>query len=518
MPFDVLVMRAVTSELEPLVTDGRIEAVRQEGDRVYVSGATKTGAPWHIELGLHPRFRRILSTQRVPKTVRPAVWAAPLIDARVAMTEQPPWERCWRWTLEPADSIRGPFTLVVELAGHLTNVLWLREDGAVGDAWRRVAPDRPGRAVWPGAPYVPPPPPRDPCRTHDTAHLPPWGRREVEGGRRALEEICQAYEAGRFLPHLWHDARGAQELWVFSGPGSDALHGTWSEAVAKIVGRQEAVGRLQDLRRQALGLLVRREERTAVRLGEARTHLELDPVPWRLLGDSLLSLPDGEPPLPDPVPDPAGGPGFALPADWRDLPRQEAAQRAYQQFRKIRARRDAAQRLVPRLEQLQAAVVAQRREIEETEDEKRLRALLRDDAPKGTATSLPYRRFVSRGGYDIWVGRTEAENQALTFRDARPDDVWFHVKQYPGSHVILRCGRKDPGPEDVRDAAELAAHYSKAGKGSMIPVDYTRRKHVRKRPHGGPGQVLYVQEHTLYVTPSEDRLERLGARRDRLGE
>jgi predicted ribosome quality control (RQC) complex YloA/Tae2 family protein len=52
----------------------------------------------------------------------------------------------------------------------------------------------------------------------------------------------------------------------------------------------------------------------------------------------------------------------------------------------------------------------------------------------------------------------------------------------------------------------------------MIPVDYTRRKHVRKRPHGGPGQVLYVQEHTFYVTPSEDRLERLGARRDRLGE
>lgn len=112
---------------------------------------------------------------------------------------------------------------------------------------------------------------------------------------------------------------------------------------------------------------------------------------------------------------------------------------------------------------------------------------------------------------EIWVGRTAIENQELTFRAARPDDLWFHVKQYPGSHVLLRCGKTPPRPEDIDDAAQLAALYSRAGKGSQVAVDFTARKFVRKRPHAEPGAVLYTRERTLYVTPDAEALRRLGA-------
>lgn len=128
----------------------------------------------------------------------------------------------------------------------------------------------------------------------------------------------------------------------------------------------------------------------------------------------------------------------------------------------------------------------------------------------------PFRRFVSTGGFDIFVGRNREENQELTMRRARPDDLWFHVKQAPGSHVVLFSGKRQPNLEDLLDAAHLAAYYSPAKHSSTVAVDYTKRKFVRKRPHADMGQVLYEREKTLYVTPDPERLRRLGATPDKL--
>jgi predicted ribosome quality control (RQC) complex YloA/Tae2 family protein len=132
---------------------------------------------------------------------------------------------------------------------------------------------------------------------------------------------------------------------------------------------------------------------------------------------------------------------------------------------------------------------------------------------KGQPRSGPFRRFVSSDGLPIYVGRNARENEALTFGEARPDDLWLHAHGTPGSHVVLRLNKgTDPPHETLRDAATLALLYSdlkKSGKGEVI---YTRRKYVRKVKGSAPGTVTVTQDKTLFVTLDRGRLERLKER------
>lgn len=126
------------------------------------------------------------------------------------------------------------------------------------------------------------------------------------------------------------------------------------------------------------------------------------------------------------------------------------------------------------------------------------------------ARSGPFRRFESIDGVPIYVGRNARENEALTFKMARSDDLWLHARGTPGSHVVVRLEKgANPLPETIRDAATLALQYSdlkKSGKGEVI---YTRRKWVRKVKGQSPGTVTVTQEKTIFVQLDRARLERL---------
>ncbi|MEO6912558.1 MAG: NFACT RNA binding domain-containing protein [Candidatus Baltobacteraceae bacterium] len=111
--------------------------------------------------------------------------------------------------------------------------------------------------------------------------------------------------------------------------------------------------------------------------------------------------------------------------------------------------------------------------------------------------------YCTPGGSRILVGRSPAENGELTFKVARPDDLWFHTQQIPGAHVILQRDDKRPAPlEDILMAAGLAAFYSKAKASPKVTVDYTLRKHVRKQPSAPPGLVFYTNPNSVHVAPS----------------
>ena len=126
--------------------------------------------------------------------------------------------------------------------------------------------------------------------------------------------------------------------------------------------------------------------------------------------------------------------------------------------------------------------------------------------------SGPFRRFESVDGLPIYVGRNARENEALTFKMARSDDLWLHARGTPGSHVVVRLEKgANPLPETIRDAATLALQYSdlkKSGKGEVI---YTRRKWVRKVKGQSPGTVTVTQEKSIFVQLDRARLERLKA-------
>lgn len=119
-------------------------------------------------------------------------------------------------------------------------------------------------------------------------------------------------------------------------------------------------------------------------------------------------------------------------------------------------------------------------------------------------------RFISSDGYEILVGKSNLQNDELTLRTAEPTDLWMHTKDIPGSHVIIRTGGKSELPETtMEEAANLAAFYSKAKNSSMVPVDYTQRKNVKKPNGAKPGMVIYLTNKTIYIHPDETRVTQM---------
>jgi len=129
-------------------------------------------------------------------------------------------------------------------------------------------------------------------------------------------------------------------------------------------------------------------------------------------------------------------------------------------------------------------------------------------APKADRRAGP-RHFLTSRGLSILVGRGARENHRLTFSIARPEDLWLHARGVPGGHVILRDPEGRAGPEDVREAAEVAAFCSEAREESGVDVHVVRRKHVRPG-RGGAGRVGFSNEETVRVAPRdpEGRLRR----------
>ena len=113
-------------------------------------------------------------------------------------------------------------------------------------------------------------------------------------------------------------------------------------------------------------------------------------------------------------------------------------------------------------------------------------------------------RFASTDGYPIYVGRNNRQNEELTFRLARKDDIWCHASKVHGSHVIISCGGATPPDDTITQAAQLAAYYSETGDGQNVPVDVTAVKQVKKIPGGKPGMVIYHTYKTVIANPYPD--------------
>lgn len=109
--------------------------------------------------------------------------------------------------------------------------------------------------------------------------------------------------------------------------------------------------------------------------------------------------------------------------------------------------------------------------------------------------------FTTADGFRILVGRNNKENDYLTLKLANKQDLWFHTKDIPGSHVILFTEGRAISETAVLEAAGLAAYYSKGQQSENVPVDYTTVRHVKKPSGAKPGMVIFTDNKTIYVTP-----------------
>lgn len=129
-----------------------------------------------------------------------------------------------------------------------------------------------------------------------------------------------------------------------------------------------------------------------------------------------------------------------------------------------------------------------------------LRKRKKDDKNRGRAKQ-EFLEYKTGDGFRVLVGKNNKENDRLTFKMAGKNDIWFHTKDIPGSHVILFTEERDLTDNAIFEAAALAAYHSKGRNSENVPVDYTLARHVKKPGGAKPGMVIFTHNKTVYVTP-----------------
>ncbi|MDP7978021.1 Rqc2 family fibronectin-binding protein [Bacillus sp. WLY-B-L8] len=161
---------------------------------------------------------------------------------------------------------------------------------------------------------------------------------------------------------------------------------------------------------------------------------------------------------------------------------------------------------------LQQMEAASSKDIEEIREELAEEGYMRNRKAKNVKkkpTKPILDKYIASDGTEILVGKNNKQNDYLTNKLARRDEIWLHTKDIPGSHVVIRS--LEPSDETLLEAARLAAYFSKAKESSSVPVDYTKIRHVKKPSGAKLGFVTYDNQQTVYVTPDTDTVMKLKA-------
>jgi hypothetical protein len=215
----------------------------------------------------------------------------------------------------------------------------------------------------------------------------------------------------------------------------------------------------------------------------------------RAIADALMALgSDGALPAAIGLPD-----GTEAPVPRAADPAESPIDAAERLYKEARAMERALERLPARIAALKSSAPRAPRQ--------KARGPRTSAAP---AKRLPYKSYRTSGGIDVLVGRGASANDELTYGVARPDDVWLHARDVTGAHVVMRWSHDGPPPaRDLHEAAALAAWYSRARGSVVVPVDWTRRRHVRRARGGPPGRALVERAQTVMARPTAELERRL---------
>ena len=292
----------------------------------------------------------------------------------------------------------------------------------------------------------------------------------------------------------------AMDLYYSARDAKDRLSQKSASMIRTLKGQAERCTRKLAMQEEELASAERMDE--YCRMGEA-IHANL----------YLLKKGMAEAALPD-WNDPEGG-TITVPLDIRLTPAQNA-QKYFKKYQKARSARETAavqrDKTLEELDYLENMLSDAENCTGESELEEIRRELVRTGYMKRVTNrrqqrqlpaSRPY-SYRSADGIEILVGKNSLQNDRLT-QAAAGNETWLHAKDMPGSHVIIRTEGEVP-LETLRQAALLAAWYSKGKNSSTVPVDYTLRKYVKKPSGAAPGKVIYTHQKTVYVTAEENEI------------
>jgi predicted ribosome quality control (RQC) complex YloA/Tae2 family protein len=470
-------LRAVLTELQPALTGGWLQKISQPLPAVILLDIRAPGQTHVLLLSADPQTARLhLTTRKLPNPPSPPPFCqllrARLQGARIDRIEQVGEDRIARLGLTARD---GACALIAQLTGRSADLLLLNEAQIVLGALRGGTNQarRPYQVPESGAP-----------RAHEN------------------EESISLYPDVPFPVSAALEARYTdQELARAQEQATQVRLGQLSKSIKKTKKRIDAL-RADLEKAEKFREYGRYGELLKANLGRVQK------------GHTTITVVDYyDPTMPE----------LALPLDPAKSPQANLAEyftkhRRFQSAEDtIRPRLAAAEQGLRTMQEERLAI--QRGDIEPASCSPPARlggsgaaGLASPSSKKGRRQqkSGPFRRFTSADGLPIYVGRNARENDELTFKLAKSDDLWLHAHGTPGCHVVVRLERgAEVPPETLRDAATLALLYSdlkKSGKGEVI---YTRRKHVRKTKGQAPGAVTVTQEKSVHVSLDRTRLARL---------
>ena len=487
-----------------------------------------------------------------------------LLGAKLAEIAQPPMERAATFTFDCTDEMGFPVQkkLVAELMGRTCNLYLLGPDGRILDCLRRIGLDESARRpALPGLNYQEP----EPVRKENPLTFENYGNLLSEPGADILSDrlmdtlgglsplVCR--EAGLFAggstdarissldvdstadklglffhehlnhpkPYVYTLADGTPKQFAFcpirqyGGCQEATSFGALLDSFYTLRDRKDAMRqKSQAVRKTVQNLCTRLTRKMA--LQEKELEATYDRERLRQLGDILTAN----------IHRIAKGQTKIVCEDFYDenmapveiplspiLSPQQNAAKFYKDYARMKnAEKELTHQLSlgeTELSYLKSVLDELNRaqtdaELEEIKQELQEQGYLRAEGSrkKPRQGKLAPMRFASTDGYPIYVGRNNRQNEELTFRLARKDDIWCHASKVHGSHVIISCGGANPPDDTITQAAQLAAYYSETGDGQNVPVDVTAVKQVKKIPGGKPGMVIYHTYKTVIANPYPD--------------
>ncbi len=540
---DVTSLRAVLAEMRAILLPSRFEKAQQpDAHRLHLGLRSLDGNQW-LELSWLAEAPRLLAIDPPPRQGDGSTLAQQLQHGlrglALVSIDQQGWERVVElgFARRPGDPLQR--RVVLETMGRHSNLFLLDGEHRVITLARQVRQDRSRlRPIVTGDPYVPPPPmagepPRpaeafaswqqrltlvpqtvgealmgayqgiSPALARQLAEewlALPVGSLQAEDWERLWQRWClwlNAVKEERF--QLDWDGPSDYRCWAEegSGPATDPEPWPINRGLAAYyeerLGRRALEQRRAHLRQQLLHALAR--ERRQVDQQRALLAAVPGNEGMQSQADALLSLP---------------------------APSREEVDEAQRLYRKARKLRRSVAAITPRLERHQqqlAGIEASLTFLEQAENDRQV-AAVEEDLPillparqgQGGGPSRRARRGAAGGaptplelrsssGLRLQVGRNHRQNEWISLQQARRGDLWFHAQECPGSHVVLKGSEGTPTEEDLREAADLAAHFSRGRANGRVPVVMVPTGDLQRIAGAGPGTVRHRGGEVLWAVP-----------------
>ena len=559
MAFDAYFLTCVLDEIRQAATGARVEKIHQPSRDTLVFLLRCESGRQKLLFAANPAAPRLhLTTSSPENPAEPPMFCMllrkHLSGGRLAKITQPPMERCAVFWFDCTDEMGYPVQkrLVAELMGRTCNLYLLSPEGRIIDCLRRIGLDESDRPALPGLMYQEP----APLNKLDPLGQTPEGFAQTlraPGADELSQRLMDCYgglsplvcrEAALFaggdvdvrLENADLDAL-AEKLYLFfqehlrfPAPyhtekqyafcpirqygecGRAGSFGALLDQYYIVRDRRDAMRQKSQAVRKTVSNLCQRLKRKMA-IQEKELTATLDRERLRQLGDivtaNIHSIRRGQKLLQAEDFYDEDMKRIDIPLN-ETLSPQENAAKFYKDYNRMKnAQKELTRQLeigAGELEYLQSVLeeldrAQTEQELEEIKLELHAGGYIRKDNSKKRMkqSKLTPMRFESTDGFPIYVGRNNRQNDELTFKMARKDDLWLHVQKRHGSHVIIACAGQSVPDDTITEAAALAAYYAETAESRNVSVDVTPVKQVKKPPAAKPGMVIYHTYRTVVV-------------------